>query len=46
MYEDPKGVFFGDTDWIELQFNDDGCTLNNLLIVYVHMMIILKKIMI
>ena len=31
MYEDPKGVFFGDTDWIELQFNDDGCTLNEII---------------
>ena len=31
MYEDPKDVFFDDTDWIELQFNDNGCTLNDII---------------
>ena len=31
MYEDPQDVFFDDTDWIELQFNDNGCTLNEII---------------
>lgn len=31
MYEDPKDVFFNETDWIELQFNDYGYNLNEII---------------
>jgi len=31
IYEDPNSIFFRDTDWIELQFNDHGNNFNEII---------------
>ena len=31
MYEDPNSIFFHDTDWLEIQYNDHGYTFNEII---------------